>query len=99
MPNDRIDDGLQRRRDDTGAARAAGHQPRLAVLQDQVVGDIDDSGRLPGWMALASAANQAVGVGHAGFAEKSSISLLSRDAGAVGDDPYNTEGKIQPKNP
>ena len=90
---DRIDDGLQRRRDDTGAARAAGHQPRLAVLQDQGRRHRRQRAfaRLDG---VGFAANQAVGVGHAGFGREVVHLVVEQDAGAVGDDPA-TEGKIQ----
>ena len=46
-------------------------------LPSRIVGVIDDSGRLPGWMALASSPISPKAFGTPGFTEKSSISLLS----------------------
>ena len=90
---DRIDDGLQRRRDDTGAARAASHQPRLAVLQDQGRRHRRQRAfaRLDG---VGFAADQAVGVGHTGLGREIVHLVVEQDAGAVGDDTA-AEGQIQ----
>ena len=50
-----------------------------------MVGDIDDSGRLPGPGALASPPIEAIGIGRAGLGGEIVELVVEQDAGALGD--------------
>ena len=83
---DHVDDDLQHGGDDAAAAGRSGDRYGLPSFST-MVGVIDDSGRLRGAGALAVAADQAEGIGHAGLGGEIVELVVEQDAGAFGDQP------------